>query len=213
MSARDAAARAKRATTSADIHELITSRWSSRAFDSRPIEPAAWRQLFEAARWAPSSANEQPWRFVLIARENTAEFSAATGCLNAGNQRWAPAAAALVVTAVNRTLTKSGAPNRWAWHDMGQAIANFAFQATALGLVVHQMAGFDVDAVRAAVGMPTEFEPVTIVAVGYPGDPDLLAEPDRVRELEPRKRHPLNAFVFAGRWGRAFGGGTGEGGR
>ena len=204
MSAREDAVRAKRAAPVAEIHELIAARWSSRAFDSRPVEAGVWRQLFEAARWAPSSSNEQPWRFVVISREQTVDFAAAIGCLSVGNQRWAPAAAALVVTAVRRTLSSSSSPNKWAWHDLGQAMANLSLQATALGVVVHQMAGFNADRMRSVVGMPAEFEPVTVVAVGYPGDPDQLAEPDRVREFTPRLRQGLDAMVFGGRWGRTF---------
>ena len=204
MSARDDAVQVKRPTTTAHIHELIAGRWSPRAFDARPLEPTVWRTLFEAARWAPSSSNEQPWRFVVVERTHATEFSPVVRCLNEGNQRWASGAAALVVTAVRRARANSDEPNPWAWHDLGQAIANLSLQATAHGVMVHQMAGFNAAHVRDVVGIPADYEPVTIVALGYLGDPEHLAEPDRVREMAPRQRLDVDAIVFRGRWQKRF---------
>ena len=164
------------------------------------------RRLFEAARWAPSSFNEQPWRFVLAERGGMAEaFRALCETLDASNQMWARQAPALILVAVSTILTRTGAVNQNAWYDAGQAVGFLTLQATALGLAVRQMEGFDRDRARAACAVPSSFEPAVVMAVGYAGDPEsLAAERHRQLERQPRSRRPIGEFVFEGVWGREF---------
>jgi nitroreductase len=182
------------------IHELILRRWSPLAFSSRPVEPATLQRLFEAARWAPSCFNEQPWRFVVCTREHPAEHQRFVDCLAEGNVPWARNAPVLFFSVAKRTFSRNGAPNRHAWYDVGMAVENLIVQATALGLFVHQMGGFDPARARTAFGIPEDFEPVAAVAVGYPGDPESLPPALRDRELAPRTRQPLASLVFEGQW-------------
>lgn len=184
----------KPAPTDHPIHDLLRRRWSPRAFSDRPLADAQVRSLFEAARWAPSSANIQPWRFIV------ADLSEV---LAAGNRAWAPRAP-LQFLAVAATEPAPGKPNPHARHDVGQALAHLTVQATSMGLAVHQMAGFDADAARERFAIPDGFEPVTAVVVGYPGDPDTLSDSLREREVAPRSRKPQSDLVFAGRFGDAL---------
>ncbi len=184
------------------IHDLIKRRWSPRAFSDRPVEPDTLRSLLEAARWAPSSNNEQPWNFIVATKDNQTEFSQLLSCLVEGNSLWAQHAPVLMVSVARMSFEDDGKPNRHAFHDVGQAVANLIVQATALGLAVHQMAGFHPDKVRELYGVPKEFEPVAAIALGYPGDPQSLPDKLRTRELAPRERKHIAKFVFTGRWGR-----------
>jgi len=184
------------------IHDLIKRRWSPRAFSDRPVEPDTLRSLLEAARWAPSSNNEQPWNFIVATKDNQTEFSQLLSCLVEGNSLWAQHAPVLMVSVARMSFEDDGKPNRHAFHDVGQAVANLIVQATALGLAVHQMAGFHPDKVRELYGVPKEFEPVAAIALGYPGDPQSLPDKLRTRELAPRERKHIAEFVFTGRWGR-----------
>ena len=184
------------------IHELIKRRWSPRALSDRPVAPDTLRSLLEAARWAPSSNNEQPWSFIVATKEDEAEHDRLLSCLVEGNSLWAQRAPVLMVSLARMSFEDDGKLNRHAFHDVGQAVANLSVQATALGLVVHQMAGFHPDKVRELYGVPEQFEPVAAIALGYPGDPGSLPERLRKRELAPRERKSLTEFVFAGRWGQ-----------
>ena len=184
------------------IHDLLRRRWSPRAFAPRALPPAQVRSLLEAARWAPSSYNRQPWRFLVATREDTGEFARMLGCLVPGNRAWA-GAAPLLVLAVAQLAFDDSRPNRHAAHDLGLAVGQLVLQATALGLFAHQMAGIEADEIRARYALPEGFEPMTAIAIGHAGDPAAL--PDRLREMEhaPRTRRPLDDFVFAGKWGRS----------
>jgi len=192
----------KLAVTHYPIHELLRRRWSPRAFSSRPVEPDTLRSLLEAARWAPSSYNEQPWSFIVATKEDEAEYARLLSCLVEGNIQWAQHAPVLMVSVAKLHFDENGERNRHALHDVGQAVANLIVQATALGLVVHQMAGILPEKVRALYGVPEQYEPVAGIALGYPGDPQSLPEGLRQRELAPRVRKPLTEFVFSGRWGQ-----------
>ena len=189
----------KPADTQYPIHDLLRQRWSPRAFDDRPIEPEKLRSLFEAARWAPSSNNGQPWRFLVAAKENQAEHDRLFNCLVEGNQTWARRAPVLLLS-VAELQFEDGSPNRHALHDTGMAVENLVIQATALGLVAHQMAGFSIDQARADCQIPHDYEPVAMIAIGYPGDPALLSDRLRVREVQPRSRKPVKEFVYATTW-------------
>jgi nitroreductase len=184
------------------IHDLLRRRWSPRAFSDRRVEPDTLRSLLEAARWAPSSYNEQPWSFIVATKDDPVEFDRLLSCLVEGNIQWAQRAPVLMAPVARLTFEDDGKPNRHAFHDVGLAVANLIVQATALGLVVHQMAGILPDRVRQLYGVPEQYEPVAGIALGYPGDPQSLPEGLRKRELAPRERKPLTEFVFSGRWGR-----------
>jgi nitroreductase len=189
--------------TQVRVHDLITERWSPLAYSDRSIEPKKLRSLLEAARWAASSYNQQPWHFIVATKEEPAEFERLLGCLVPGNAQWAGNAPTLMLSVAKLTYDAGGAPNRHAFHDVGQATANLAIQATALGLAVHQMGGFDAARAREEFSIPDGYEPVAAIAVGYPGDAESLPESLRARARAPRTRRELGEFVFHGKWGHA----------
>ncbi|MFZ0213545.1 MAG: nitroreductase family protein [Candidatus Acidiferrales bacterium] len=182
------------------IHDILRRRWSPRAFSDRPVEPEVLRSLFEAARWAPSSGNSQPWHYLIARKEDTAEFDLMLHCLAEGNIAWCKDVPLLMFSVANLRWEKTGEPNRHAFHDVGQAAAQLTVEAVSRGLFVHQMGGILVEKIRETYGLPDGFEAVAGFAVGYPGDPDRLPEKLRVREIAPRTRKPIESFVFSGRW-------------
>jgi nitroreductase len=192
----------ERQDVQAPIHELIASRWSPRAFSDQQIEPEKLLSLFEAARWSPSSANEQPWRFIIATKDDSREFSAFVESLMEGNRRWAQQAPLLVLALAQTTYTGTGRSYRHSWYDVGQSVALLSMQATAVGLAVHQMGGFDAEKIRQLLSIPEGFEPVVIFAVGYPSEPADLPEDLKKREQAPRLRRPLQTFVYTGEWGK-----------
>ncbi len=191
----------KPAETESPIHELLRRRWSPRAYSERMVEPAKLQSLLEAARWAPSSNNEQPWSIVLATKDDTEGYARLLSCLKEGNKKWAFRAPVLMLSVARLTFEDDGTPNRHAFHDTGMAIFSLALQATALGLIAHQMAGFDIERARAELKIPAGHEPVAMIAVGYPGEPDLLPDYLKQRELAPRDRKPVSAFVYGAVWG------------
>jgi nitroreductase len=191
----------KQAAVDYPIHPLLQERWSPRAFADRMVEPAKLRSILEAARWAPSGGNAQPWYFIVASKKNEEEYAKLASCLNPGNGEWATQAPVLILS-VAQMVTGSGRRNGHAFHDVGLATQNLTIQATALDLYVHPMAGFSADIARMLYGIPENYEPVTMLAIGYLGDPETLPEQRRQQELAPRVRRPLNEFVFGGSWGR-----------
>ena len=191
----------KIAETQAPIHELIRRRWSPRAFSELPVEPDKLLSLFEAARWAASASNEQPWAFLVASQQDPKNFEAMSGVLVEFNRTWATKAPVLILTLAHTQFEKDGKPNRHAFYDLGQAAANLALQATALGLTTHPMAGFNVEAARERFAVPAGWEPVSVIALGYPGNLDSLTEKLRQRETAQRQRKPLETFIFSGAWG------------
>jgi nitroreductase len=175
----------KLATTDIPIHKLIAERWSPYAFAERPVPVAVMQSLFEAARWASSSYNEQPWRYMVATKEDVAEFERLLGCLVEGNQAWARNAPVLAIGCTSLKFALNGKPNA-AIHDLGIAIATLTFEATARGLHVHQMIGILPDQVRSTYGIPDDFQPLTGLAIGYAAPADSL--PDKLRDREPRAR-------------------------
>lgn len=157
--------------------------------------------LFEAARWAPSSNNEQPWRFIFANKDHELEWNRLLSCLVEANRKWAYHAPVLILSVASLNFEEDATPNRHAFHDTGMAVENLVLQATALGLSAHQMAGFDVEKARADLKIPSGYEPVAMIAVGYPGDLASLSDRLRERELRPRSRRPLSDWTFAGQWG------------
>lgn len=191
----------KPADTQYPIAEVLRDRWSPRAFDERLVEPEKLRMLFEAARWAPSCNNAQPWRFLVATKDCQAEYDRFLGWLLEGNRKWAFRAPVLILSVAKMTF-EDGSPNRHAFHDVGLSTENLIVQATALDLVVHPMAGFQIERARAESSIPPHFEPVAMIAVGYPGDSAMLEDYLRERELKPRSRESSTTFVFSGDWDR-----------
>ena len=183
------------------VHELITKRWSPYSFDSRSVTDEDLRSLFEAARWAPSSYNEQPWNYIVAKKENPEEFQRLLSCLVDGNQVWAKAAPVLALGIAKLRFARNDQPNRAAIHDLGLAAGNLVVEATARGLWVHQMIGILPDKAREIYAIPEGYEPLTGIAIGYAGDPRALPEGLRERDLARRPRKPLKEFVFGQTWG------------
>jgi nitroreductase len=183
------------------VHALITKRWSPYSFDSRSVPDEDLRSLFEAARWAPSSYNEQPWNYIVAKKENPEEFQRLLSCLVDGNQVWAKAAPVLALGIAKLRFARNDQPNRAAIHDLGLAAGNLVVEATARGLWVHQMIGILPDKAREIYAIPEGYEPLTGIAIGYAGDPRALPEGLRERDLARRPRKPLKEFVFGQTWG------------
>jgi len=183
------------------VHELIAKRYSGRAFSSRPVDASLIGSLLEAARWAASSSNEQPWSFIVTTKEQPSGYDRLLGCLVEFNIQWARHAPVLILSVARLNSVSTGKPNRYAFHDVGQATANLALQAAAMGLMAHPMAGFDAEKARSEFAIPEGFDPLAVIAVGYPGDHANLSDKLRERELAPRQRKPTRDFVFSGGWG------------
>jgi nitroreductase len=191
----------KKASTEYPIHELLAGRWSPYAFDDRPVPEGDLRSLFEAARWAPSSYNEQPWSYIVATKEDPDQFELLLSCLVEGNQVWAKAAPVLALCVVSLRFMRDAKDNRAAVHDLGLAAGNLLVEATARGLFVHQMIGILPDKARELYGIPEGFEAWTGIAIGYRGDPTSLPDTLKARDLAARQRKPLREFVFSNKWG------------
>lgn len=189
------------APTAHPIAQIFTQRWSPRAYQDKAVPPELLRSLFEAARWAASCFNDQPWNYLVTRRHAEPEaFARALACLGPGNQPWVAKAPVLMFSVARSNFAHNGNPNRHARHDQGQASANLVAQAGALGLQCRQMAGFDADKAREAFAIPEGFEPVAAIACGFPVPLDQVPEDLRERELAPRKRNPIESFVRLGAW-------------
>jgi nitroreductase len=193
----------KKAQTDYPIQEFLSERWSPYAFQDRPVSEADLCSLFEAARWSASSYNEQPWNYLVATKENPDQFQQLLSCLVEGNQLWAKDAPVLVLGIASLKFALNNAENRAAIHDLGAASSNLAVEATARGIHVHQMIGILPDKAKDIFDIPEGFEAWTALAIGYRGDPMMLPESLRQRDLTPRQRKPLDQFVFSGKWGNA----------
>ncbi len=182
------------------IHELLRERWSPRAFSNQAIEKEKLQHLFEAARWAPSSSNLQPWRF-LVGFKGDDTYNKIAGTLAEFNQLWALTAPVLLLAIAKNTNIR-GEPNGAALYDLGQAVANLTFQATAEGIYVHQMGGFSPTQAAELFNFPDEYKAVTTIAIGYIGDPEILHENLKKMEIAPRERRKSNDSVFTGTFGQ-----------
>jgi nitroreductase len=191
----------KPAPTDVPLHSLVRERWSPRAYSDKLVAPEVLQSLFEAARWAPSSSNLQPWAYVVATKDDPENFAKLLSTLVEFNSGWAKQAPVLVLSVAQVKMPKDGSPNRWAMHDVGSASAQLTFEANSRGLLVHQMAGFDQEKARQVFHIPPDWEPVAAMTIGYPGDPHSLHEHLRDRELAPRTRKPLSEFVITGGWG------------
>ncbi|OLB34043.1 MAG: nitroreductase [Acidobacteria bacterium 13_2_20CM_57_17] len=183
------------------VHELIRERWSPRAFADKSVPQGVLRSIFEAARWAPSSFNEQPWAFIVSTKDDKENFEKMLSILVDFNVQWAKSAPILALAVAKLAFANNNAPNRNAQYDTGAATALLSVEATARGLAVHQMAGFDAEKARQAFGIPKGWEPIAALAIGYSGDPASLPAPLKDREMAPRTRKPIAEFVMADQWG------------
>ena len=186
----------KHAPGVAGMVEHILHRWSPRSYADRDVSTEDLKKGFEAARWAASSFNEQPWRF-LVGRRGDATYKKIFDTLVQFNQDWVKSAPVLILSVARKHFAHNGQINRHSWHDTGAAMATFILQITALGLHAHSMAGFDHQKAKAAFQIPDDFETVAVTAVGYLGDPEVLPEEMRKSEVAPRQRKDLKEFVFS----------------
>lgn len=192
--------RLKHAPAHEKILPVLLHRWSPRSFADRDVSPADLKTVFEAARWAASSFNQQPWRF-LVGTRGTEAYQKIHSILMEFNQQWARSAPVLILGATRTKFSHNGAPNRVALYDLGAAAATLCYQATALGLHTHQMAGFDVEAARKAFAIPEEYIFGAVIALGYQGEPAALTNDQMLaQETSPRQRKPLSEFVLSA-WG------------
>lgn len=185
----------KEASVIHPVQSVIRKRWSARSFASRPVAQETLDHLLEAASWAFSSMNEQPWRYV-YAHNGTEAFRKMCSCLAPANQIWAKNAPVLVLSIAKTFFDLNGQPNSYALHDVGAANATLFIEATAQGITGHVMGGFDQELTREEFSLPEGYKPVVFIALGYPGAADSLPEPLRTRELAPRTRKPLHEIAF-----------------
>ena len=197
----DSGQHSMKAVTDYPVNDLIATRWSPYSFADKPVSDDDLRSLFEAARWAASSYNEQPWSYLVAKKEDTEEFARLLSCLVEANQSWAKQASALIIGISRLNSSRDNEPNRAAIHDLGLANATLVLEATARGLSTHQMIGILPDKVRELYSVPQGYEPMVAVAIGYAGVPENLPEALRSRDLARRPRRPLKEFVFRGKWG------------
>ncbi len=187
------------ATTRFPIHALLSKRWSPRALSTRSLSSPQVGSLFEAARWAPSSYNEQPWVFLAATDQDPAGHAKLAACLVEGNA-WARRAPLLILAVAKLAFARNASPNRHAQHDVGLAVENLMLEAFAQGLVAHAMAGFDSGRAREHLNIPTGYDPLTMIAVGYQGPAEQLPENLRAAQTAPRVRKPLSQVVFGAGW-------------
>ncbi|NER06095.1 MAG: nitroreductase family protein [Okeania sp. SIO3C4] len=181
-----------------EIHPLIRRRWSPRGFSDKPITEDIAMSLFEAARWAPSSYNEQPWRFIYAMKNDEEAFQKLCSCLVPGNVEWAKNAPMLVLAVAKKTYSHNGKHYRHSMHDLGLALGNFTVEATSRDLYLRQMGGFVVDKSREVFEIPNDYEPATMVAVGYLGSVESLTDNFVKTEYKQQVRKPIEELVFNG---------------
>ena len=179
-----------------EIHDIIKNRWSPVAFSDEPVNDDLLDSLFEAARWAPSSYNAQPWKF-MVGRKGEETYALLFDLLKDMNKRWAHTAPVLVLSMAEMVPPGRSSENRFAFHDTGMAVGNLLAQATHVGLHVHQMGGYDVEGARSALQLPPNMEPAAMMAIGFKGDPSNLPDEVAAREERPRERKGLEEFVFS----------------
>lgn len=186
-------------TTVKTVKETILKRKSPLAFSDKAISQEDMDTLLDAARWAASAYNEQPWRFVYARKdEDPKSFKAIHDIILPGNQIWAEKAAVLMLVIAKKTFSANGKPNAHAFYDAGQAVGTLAVQATAMGISLHQMGGFSPEKAIEYYNLNEDYAPVAAIALGYQGDPDQLPENLKSRELSPRNRKSISEFAFKG---------------
>lgn len=196
----------KPALTQVTINETIANRWSGRAYDaSLPVSHEQIIALLEAARWAPSCFGDQPWRFIVWNKNTDAEaWQQAFDCLAASNQTWVKNAPVLLLVCADSLFNHNQQANRWGQYDTGAAAQNVCLQASSMGLMAHQMGGFNADSAKATFAIPAQFTPMAMLSIGYAADIATLEGEVLAREIAPRTRRPLNELFFADHWGNAL---------
>ncbi len=180
---------------------VFHQRWSARAFSPREVSKQDLHRIFEAARWAPSSNNEQPWRYIVGSR-GTSTHEKIRESLMGFNQAWAPKAPVLIVGLAKAKMGQNGSPNHFAFYDLGAASAYLVLQAAALGMTTHQMGGIDREKARTLLEIPEDYQIGAAIALGYQDHPETLSNEELIkRELAPRHRKPLDEIVFSA-WGQ-----------
>lgn len=192
----------KDAITQVPIDSLISRRWSPRAYDAnRPVEREKLIALLEAARWAPSCFNEQPWRMIVFDRfDNSSDWELLADSLTERNQLWARSAPVLIAVTSVSIFSHNGKHNRWSQYDSGAASENICLQAASMGMAAHQMGGFDVDKIRQRFDVPDDVDVMAVIAIGYPGGIDELHEDFQSGEQAERERKSINERFFLGGW-------------
>ena len=192
------------APTNIAIHDLLKRRWSPRAFDpNRPVTREQLKVLLEAGRWAPSCNGDEPWRYLIWDKGRDPQgWQKAYDCLSENNKKWVKNVPLLMLSCAGSAFEATGKPNRWTQHDTGAASVSMALQAGAMGLVIHQMGGWDADKARAAFAIPPEYTPMAMIAVGYQASPDILDEETKAKEMRPRGRKPVVERFYEGGWGK-----------
>lgn len=198
----------KKAETSVPINDLLARRWSGRAYDpDKAVSQEQILALLEAARWAPSCYGDQPWRYIVCDKHsNRPAWDKAFSCLAEGNQSWARNASLLILSVADSIMSRTGKANRWGQHDTGAASMSLCVQATDLGLMVHQMGGFDADQSRQVFSIPEQYIPMAMISVGYQLPLEQLTDEVKERELAARQRNPLETNFFNGEWNKPYAG-------
>ena len=193
----------KKIQTEVEISSLIASRWSGRAYDrNKNLTREQLLALAEAARWAPSCYGDQPWRFIFFdSSRNKPAWDQAFSTLAEGNKTWAKDAPLLILSCADSIMSKNGQANRWAQYDTGAAAENLCLQATAMGLMAHQMGGFDSDLCRELFAVPEQFVPMAMISIGYQLDENMIPETMKEGEYSERSRNVLADNFFVGQWG------------
>ena len=192
----------KPAITEQPIHSILADRWSSRAYDpSQFISQESLLSLMEAARWSPSCMGEQPWQFIVFQKKDATAWTQALNCLSIGNQNWAMDASILVLACAHKNFSNNEKSNRWSQYDTGAACENICLQATSMGLVANQMGGFDVEKTRQLFQIPSQYDLMSFIAIGYPLAIDKMSAEALIKEKEARKRKPLREIFYTNQWG------------
>jgi len=192
----------KPAITEQPIHSILSDRWSSRAYDpDQLVSQESFLSLMEAARWSPSCMGDQPWQFITFHKKDATSWTQALNCLSVGNQNWAMDASILILACARQSFSSNQKPNRWSQYDTGAACENICLQATSLGLVAHQMGGFDVEKSRQLFQIPSQYDLMSFIAIGYPLAIEKISAEALVKEKEARKRKPLREIFYTNQWG------------
>lgn len=197
---------AKNAKTSVPVNEIIASRWSCRAFDiNRPVTREQIVSVCEAGRWAPSCRGDEPWRYIVWdLYRNRDAYLKAFDCLDEWNQRWVKNVPVIIGVFADSKFRR-GNDNRWGQHDTGAASMNMYLQAVTLGLMAHPMGGFDEVKIKEVFGIPDQFIPMAVIAIGYQADPKVIEDKGQLEsELAERNRQPLNNSFFDSEWGKGI---------
>ncbi len=193
----------KPAITEQPIHSILSDRWSSRAYDpDQLVSQESFLSLMEAARWSPSCMGDQPWQFISFHKKDATSWTQALNCLSVGNQNWAMDASILILACARQSFSNNEKPNRWNQYDTGAACENICLQATSLGLVAHQMGGFDVEKSRQLFQIPGQYDLMSFIAIGYPLAEEKISAEALVKEKEARKRKPLREIFYTNQWGK-----------